>query len=207
MDLTGIKNIVFDFGGVIVDISREQAVARFKEIGVLNADEIIGIYKQAGIFLELEEGKITRDEYYEAFRKLYGASITNEEIDSAWLSFFLPLQQERIDFLLELKKKYKLFLLSNTNPIVMSWANSPAFTPAGKPLSDYFDKLYLSYQMGVVKPEKAIFEQLIQDAAINPGETLFIDDGKSNIEAGKACGMKTYQPEEGEDYRFIFLKN
>lgn len=205
MNLDGIKNIIFDFGGVIVDVSREQAVESFKKIGVSNADEIIGTYKQTGIFLELEEGKISRNDFYDALRESSGGNMTNEEIDSAWLGFFLPLQQERVDFLLELRKKYNLFLLSNTNPIVMSWANSPNFTPAGKPLSDYFDKLYLSYQMGVIKPEKIIFEQVIQDANIKPEESLFIDDGKSNVEAGKSCGMRTYQPKEREDYRYIFL--
>ncbi|MCD7972737.1 MAG: HAD family phosphatase [Candidatus Azobacteroides sp.] len=203
--MNGIKNIVFDFGGVLVDISREQAVRRFQEIGVKNADNILGIYKQEGIFLALEEGKLSREDFYKELRKLTGENMTDEEIDYAWLGFMLPVQQERIDFLTKLKKKYRLFLLSNTNPIIMSWANSPGFTSAGKPLEDYFDKLYFSYQLGVIKPEKLIFEKMIQDSGINPSETLFIDDGKANVDMGASLGFKTYQPVEGEDYRFIFM--
>lgn len=205
INLNGIKNIVFDFGGVLVDISREQAVRRFQEIGVKNADNILGIYKQEGIFLALEEGKLSREDFYKELRKLTGENMTDEEIDYAWLGFMLPVQQERIDFLTKLKKKYRLFLLSNTNPIIMSWANSPGFTSAGKPLEDYFDKLYFSYQLGVIKPEKLIFEKMIQDSGINPSETLFIDDGKANVDMGASLGFKTYQPVEGEDYRFIFM--
>ena len=204
INLASIKNIIFDFGGVIVDISREQAVNRFIEVGLSNANELLGVYKQEGIFLELEEGKISRYEFYDALRKLSGKNITNEQIDYGWFGFILPLYQERIDFLLELKEKYNLYLLSNTNPIIMSWACSSKFTPAGKPLNDYFHKLYLSYQMGVVKPEKLIFEKLIEDAQIKPVETLFIDDGKANIEVGASLGFKTYQPKEGEDFRWIF---
>jgi putative hydrolase of the HAD superfamily len=202
--MENIKNIVFDFGGVIVDISREHAVKRFQEIGLENADEMLGVYKQEGVFLELEEGKISRDEFYDGFRKLAGKDISNDLIDSGWFAFFLPLVQGRIDFLLELRKKYNLFLLSNTNPIVMSRMRSLEFSPAGKPLDDYFDKLYLSYEMGVIKPNSTIFEKMIDDAKINPAETLFIDDGLSNVEVGKKMGFKTFQPKEGEDYRLYF---
>lgn len=202
--MENIKNIVFDFGGVIVDISREQAVKRFLEIGLDNADEMLGAYKQKGIFLELEEGKISREEFYDGFRKLAGKDISNDLIDSGWFAFFLPLVQGRIDFLLELRKKYTLFLLSNTNPIVMSRMRSSNFSPAGKPLDDYFDKLYLSYEMGVIKPELKIFEKMIDDAKIDPAETLFIDDGLSNVQAGEKMGFKTFRPKEGEDYRLYF---
>ena len=202
--MNNIKNIVFDFGGVIVDISREQAVGRFEEIGFERADEMLGVYKQEGIFLELEKGTLSREDFYAELKKLSGKNITDKQIDYGWLGFILPIVQERIDFLLELRKKYKTFLLSNTNPIIMDWARSPQFTPAGKPVSDYFDKLYLSYQMKSIKPDREIFEKVIADAKINPAETLFIDDGKANVETAAELGFKTYQPGEGDDFRFIF---
>lgn len=205
IDFTNIKTIVFDFGGVLVDLSREQAVKRFIEIGIKDADERLGTTKQKGIFLELEEGKLSREDFYSALKRISGSNISNNQIDYAWLGFFLPIHQERIDYLLELKKKYTLYLLSNTNPIIMEWANSPQFTPAGKPLSFYFDKLYFSYKLGVIKPNKLIFEKMIADSNIKPEETLFIDDGKSNIETAISLGFKTYQPKADEDYRKIFI--
>jgi len=200
-----IKNIVFDFGGVIVDVSRTQAVKRFEEIGVDRADELLGVYKQDGIFLALEEGTLSRENFYAELRKPAGKNhITDEQIDYGWFGFILPIVQGRIDFLLELRKKYKLYLLSNTNPIIMGWARSSRFSPAGKPLDDYFDKLYLSYQLGVIKPDKRIFEKMIEDSGMNPAETLFVDDGQANIEAAAKLGFKTCRPKEGEDYRIFF---
>lgn len=205
--MENIKNIVFDFGGVIVDISRKNAVKRFVEIGLENADELLDAYKQTGIFLALEEGKLSAKEFYDELRKLAGKNISNEHIDYAWLGFFLPVVQERLDFLLELKKKYKIFLLSNTNPIVMSWACSSHFSHAGKPLNEYFDKLYLSYKMGIVKPYPEIFRKVLEDAKINASETLFVDDGAANIKTASELGFKTFQPQEGEDYRSFFMSS
>ncbi len=202
--MENIKNIVFDFGGVIVDIDRKIAVKRFIEIGLENADELLDAYKQNGIFLELEEGKLDANDFYDALRELAGKNISDERIDYGWFGFFLPVNQGRLDFLLELRKKYKLYLLSNTNPIIMSWARSTNFSETGKPLDDYFDKLYLSYQMGVTKPHPEIFMKMIKDADLNPSETLFIDDGASNVKTAELLGFKTFQPKEGEDYRLFF---
>ena len=108
-----------------------------------------------------------------------------DEIKYAWMGFIADVPQYKLDFLLELRKKYKVYLLSNTNPIVQSWARSEAFTPAGRPISAYFDKMYTSYEVGVTKPDAAIFDRMIENAPLIPAETLFVDDAKSNIEVGQ----------------------
>jgi putative hydrolase of the HAD superfamily len=205
MDLTGIRNIIFDLGGVLVTLDRDNAVRRFKEAGLENAEDLLDPYHQKGIFLELEEGKLSQEEFYEAIRKEAGKYISNEAIDYGWFGFLKEVPEYKLEMLEELRKKgYKLYLLSNTNPIVMSWALSPAFSSGGKSLDKYFDKLYLSYQIGCTKPASEIFEELFNDSGIAPAETLFIDDGRANIEMGKKLGMKTYQPLNGEDFRSIF---
>ena len=94
-----------------------------------------------------------------------------------------------------------MYLLSNTNPFVMSWACSPEFSSEGKPLNDYCDKLYLSYQLGHTKPAPEIFDFMIKDSHVIPSETLFVDDGSSNIHIGKELGFETFQPENGADWR------
>lgn len=198
------KDIVFDFGGVIVDIDRNQAVKRFEEIGISDANSLLGEYKQEGLLLQLEEGQLSRWAFYDGLRSLVGKEIPNERIDYAWFGFMLPVQQERLDFLLELRKKYRVSLLSNTNPIIMSWARSSQFTLAGKPLDDYFDRLYLSYEMGVTKPSARIFQKMIEDGGMDPAETLFVDDGAANIAAATALGFQTYLCKPGEDYRKFF---
>lgn len=196
-----IKNLIFDFGGVIIDISRTNAVKRFQSIGVTNADEVLDKYHQKGIFLEVEDGRIDADEFCRKLSEMCGREISFDEAQYAWLGFMSDIPQYRLEYLLELRKKYRLYLLSNTNPFIMGWARSAGFTSAGRPLDDYMDKLYLSYQVGVVKPHREIFDYMIQDSGLIPEESVFIDDGTANIEMGASLGFRTMQPINGEDWR------
>jgi len=199
-----IKNIVFDLGGVILTLDRNEAVRRFKQAGLKQAEELLDPYHQKGLFLDLEDGRLTAGEFYDAIRRLAGKYISNEEIDDGWLGFVADTPAYKLEMLEELRKSYKLYLLSNTNPMIMDWALSPRFSAKGKSLDQYFDKLYLSYQIGTSKPDPQIYKYLIEDSGIIPSETLFIDDGKANIEAGKAFGMRVFQAKNGEDFRYIF---
>jgi len=152
----------------------------------------------------LEEGRLTSEEFYDAIRQLAGKYISNEKIDYGWLGFIADTPAYKLEMLEELKKSYNLYLLSNTNPVIMSWALSPQFSEKGKSLDQYFDKLYLSYQIGITKPHLQIYNYMIENSGIIPSETLFIDDGAANIEVGKALGMHVFQPKNGEDFRYIF---
>jgi putative hydrolase of the HAD superfamily len=190
--MSEIKNILFDLGGVIVDINRAAAINKFKEIGVGNIEEYLDPYRQKGIFHKIEDGSISREDFYEEIFKLAGKRIDTKEIDQGWFDFLLPVEQDKLDFILELRKRYKVLLLSNTNDIVMSWARSEKFSPAGKPLDFYFDEMYLSFELKCMKPDPDIFHKMIDLSGINPAETLFIDDSKANIDAGNALGFKTF---------------
>lgn len=196
-----IKNIVFDFGGVIADISRNQAVQAFLELGLKDADTRLDKYHQTGIFQELEEGKLSADAYREELGKLCGRELTEAETRRAWLGFFVGVDSRKLEYLLELRKNYRVYILSNTNPFVMSWARSPEFSQAGKPLDDYCEKLYLSYQIGYTKPARQIFDFMVEDSGILPAETMFVDDGAANVGIGKELGFKTFQPANGSDWR------
>ena len=200
-----IKNIVFDLGGVIITLDRNEAVRRFLETGLEQAEELLDPYHQKGIFLALEEGKLSREDFYPALRQIAGKPITDEAIDYALFGFIKEVPEYKLDLLDSLRKDYKLYLLSNTNPIIMDWATGPSFSNRKKPLDQYFDKMYLSYNIGLTKPDRRIFQYLLQDSGIDPLETLFIDDGAANIEVGKSLGMKTYQPENGEDFSGAIL--
>ena len=203
--LKGIKNIVFDLGGVIVTLDRDESVKRFKEAGLENAPELLSAYHQKGMFLELEEGKLSQDEFYEAIRKEAKKFISNETIDYGWMGFLKELPENKLTLLEELRNKgYKLYLLSNTNPIIMKWAFSPAFSPKGKSINEYFDKLYLSYQIGYTKPDPEIFKFMFNDSGMIPSESLFIDDGLANVEMGAKLGMKTFHAINGEDFGGLF---
>lgn len=200
-----IKNILFDFGGVIVNLNKQNALNRFKEIGFADIDNYINEYRQDGIFLEYEEGKLNDKEFYAEFRRLAGRNnISEEDIDSAWLAFLSGIPDYKFELLKELRKKYKVYLLSNTNPSVMKWAQSTDFSPEGKPLEYFFDKCYLSYQLGCAKPDRKIYEAIIKDSGMNPNETLFFDDGKANIEMAEKLGFQVYLTNQDEDLRKVF---
>lgn len=202
--MDNIKNILFDFGGVIVGLNKQNAVNRFKEIGVDKIDDYLGEFRQEGIFLALEEGTISREEFYTELRTLAGKNTSTEDIDSAWMSFLLDITEYKYQMLKDLRKKYNVYLLSNTNPIVMDWALSSEFSPSGENIRDFFDKCYLSYEIGCAKPDKKIFEFVIQDSGLNPAETLFLDDGPSNIKAAEDLGFKGYLANQTEDLRKVF---
>ena len=196
-----IKNIVFDFGGVIADLTWEGAVKSFTQMGLKNADQILDRYHQTGFFQDLEEGKISESEYAEKLSKLCGRPLSREEIMKAWLGYFPAIDTRKLEFIDGLHSKYKLYILSNTNPYIMSWANSRQFSSLGKPLSSYFDDLFLSYELGYTKPDERLFQAMLKESGINPAETLFIDDGPSNTEAASRLGINVLLVGSTEDWR------
>lgn len=200
-----IKNILFDFGGVIVSLNKQNALNRFREIGLKNIDEYINEFRQKGIFLEYEEGKINDKKFYAEFRKLAGKEdISEEDIDSAWMAFLTGIPAYKFQLLKDLRAKYNVFLLSNTNPSIMKWAMTSDFSPEGLPISAFFDKCYLSYEIGHAKPDKDIYEYIIKDSGMDPAETLFLDDGKANVDMGAEIGFQVYHANQDEDLRKVF---
>lgn len=196
-----VKNVIFDLGGVVLHLDRQQAVARFKAMGVANAEEMLDAYHQNGVFLQVEDGTLTAGEFCDKLREITGKNLSYETIANGWLGFIKEVPMYKLDYIRELRKKYKVLLLSNTNPFVMGWAKSPAFTPDGKNITEYFDKLYASYELKMVKPDPAIFEYILKDSGIVPEETLFLDDGEANVKTAAKFGIQVYQPKDGEDWR------
>ena len=200
-----VKNLLFDFGGVIVSLNKQNALNRFKEIGLENIEDYLNEFRQSGIFLDYEEGKLSPQEFYAEFRKLAGRDdISDADIDSGWMAFLIGIPEYKFQLLKDLRKKYNVYLLSNTNPSIMKWAFSKDFSPEGLPISAYFDKCYLSYKLGVAKPDTKIYELILQDSGMNPAETLFLDDGKKNVEMGAELGFQVYQANQDEDLREFF---
>ena len=197
-----IKNLVFDFGGVIADFDFSRALAAFERVGLKNPTEYLDSFHQRGFFMELESGRIGADEFVRRLSACAERKVSYAEAREAWLGFFLlPVPPERLAALEELRRDYRLYVLSNTNPFVMDWARSSDFSPAGKPLDAYFDKLYLSYELKCMKPDRAIFDRMAADAALVPAETLFIDDSATNAAAGAALGYRTLCPHSNSDWR------
>lgn len=196
-----IKNIVFDLGGVIFKIDKNQAIRRFNEVGVIEAASYLDAYHQVGIFGELESGKITAEQFRCRLSELSGKELTLEDCAYGWQGYVVDLPQRNLDKLIELRHRgFRLSLLSNTNPFMMQWALSSAFDGRGHGLDHYFDALYLSYEMGIMKPEKDIFKRMLQGEQAKPEETVFIDDSAHNTEAAASMGIHVLQPDNGGDW-------
>lgn len=182
-------------------ICQEEAIKRFKSIGFKNVENYLNPYTQTDIFGDIEEGKISAEQFRAKLSELIGKEVTYEECKFAWLGYRQDVPLRNLDILKKLKVQgYKLILLSNTNPFMMSWGLSGEFDGNGNSLESYFDSLYLSYKLGVMKPNKKIFQYIIDNEKIQPGESLFIDDGERNINAARLLGFKTLCPINGEDW-------
>lgn len=202
--MSSVKSIIFDMGGVLLDINKQACVDRFVEIGYPQAADLLNPYKQSGIFLKLEEGSISNEEFYDFIRKDGGIDVEDEVIVDALNRFVVGLPTYKLDMLLDLRKRFNVYMLSNTNAVMMPSLRSELFTQQGKTIDHYFDKLYLSYQMGCVKPHREIFEKMLSDGLFTPEQALFIDDGEANIDMAAKMGFKTYLAKEREDFRAIF---
>lgn len=196
-----IKNIVFDLGGVIMTLDPAEALRRFKALGLSDAERYLDSYTQSGIFGNLEEGKITAEDFRSKLSSLTGHELTFDECKHAWLGYRKDVPQRNLDLLKELRAKdYRLILLSNTNPFMMDWALSSEFDGKGSSLNNYFDALYLSYRLGIMKPAPDFFRQVLDNENILPEETFFVDDGPRNVGAAGKLGFMTMCPDNGSDW-------
>lgn len=187
-----IKNIIFDLGGVLLNIDFKLTSNAFKNLGVNHFDEMFTQHFSNPLFELLETGKIDETAFYEAFRKEAGLPLSNEQIQAAWNALLLDFPPERIKWLEKIASQYRIFLFSNTNQIhydcfKLNFSN--AFD--GKNFDDFFEKAYYSQFLGLRKPYPESFLAILEDQGILPSETLFIDDTYKNIEAANQLGFQT----------------
>lgn len=196
-----IKNILFDLGGVIMTIDQPSAVSRFREIGLADAEQRLDPYTQSGIFGELEEGLISAEDFRASLGRMCGRQLTFDECEYAWRGYTKEVPMRNIHALDRLRADgYRLILISNTNPFMMHWGMSDGFSGDGRSIGCFFDAMYMSYKMKLMKPDRRMFERIIANEKINPAETLFVDDGPKNIEAGASLGLRTFCPANGADW-------
>ncbi|VBB46767.1 HAD-superfamily hydrolase, subfamily IA, variant 3 [uncultured Paludibacter sp.] len=186
-----VKAVVFDLGGVIVDLDWDLCVENFKKIGINEMEKLISTTLQKGFILDYELGLISSDDFRGEVRKYSTKPITDEQINYAWKSLLVSIPNEKLELLKKLKTKCKVFMLSNTNEMSFQKCLDEMFNVNGHDISEYFDKCYLSYQMHKHKPNADIFEELLKDAGLKADECLFLDDGIHNIETAKNLGFQT----------------
>lgn len=193
IDLKGIKNIIFDYGGVIINIDFGLTINAFKQLGFLNIEECIFQSKGSNLLVKMEKGQISINDFRDEIREISKQNISNEQIDDAWNALLLDMPSKRIRLIEELKKKYRIFLLSNTNIIhynkyLNSLQNEFGYTN----FNSLFEKAWFSHDIGLIKPSEEIYKHVMKEASILPEETLFIDDSEVNINGAKKIGLKVY---------------
>lgn len=196
-----IKNLLFDLGGVIMDIDRMSAVKALSEAGMRDPAELLGDYGQRGPFLALERGEITPDQFHEDLSAYFTRPVTDDEIDEAFCQFLQGIPTERLHALEELKRRgFNLCLLSNTNEVMWHRYILREFAKDGHDIDYYFPGgVITSFEVKAYKPEPAIFRETIHRLGILPEETLFYDDSQTNLDGAARLGFHTAHvtPEQG----------
>ena len=189
--MTVIKNILFDLGGVLYHIDYSLSIEAFENLGIENFHEHFSQKKQSYLFDRLETGQISEKDFIKEIKAIL-PNCTKEKIINAWNRLLIGLPKENIQLLQALSKKYQLFLLSNTNSIHIKQINKLLYKDYNlKSLDPLFDKIYLSHQIGMRKPNRETFEWVLKDAKILANETLFIDDSIQHINNAKKVGIQT----------------
>lgn len=188
-----IKNIIFDLGGVIINIDYSLLIEAFSKIGLPHFEAYFSQKEQKNLFDLYEKGLISSQNFREELKKQCIPGTSDEDIDFAWNSMLLDLPKERLDFLMSVKGKYRTFLLSNTNEIHMLFIFNYLKTTYGIPdFNGHFEKAYLSYEVKMRKPDAEIFEFVINQNKLLKEETLFIDDSAQHIESANKIGIQTF---------------
>ncbi len=200
-----IKNIIFDFGGVIIDIDYNRAIEEFRKKGLDDFTKHFTGIEQSEIFDELDKGNIKKSEFINYIKELYKNNLSGKEIEDIWNLILIGIPPHRIKLLKELGKNYRIFLLSNTNEIHYKKYNDDLMEEYGiNDISLLFEKAYFSFKLRMRKPDKEIFELAINENKLIPAETLFIDDSLPNLHSPSKLGINVFHLKQGKDVSEIF---
>ena len=199
-----IKNVVFDLGGVLINLDFVNCLNSFRKAGFRDIDKQACPFRGKGFFYQFELGEISPEEFRKAIRKEVSEALSDHEIDDMWNLMLLDIPREKLDLLLKLREHYMVYLLSNTNRIHWDYACEQMFCYRGFRVNDFFEDIFLSFEMHKAKPEKDIYEQMMKEANILPEETFFIDDSAINCQAAISLGIQSYHYHIGEDLSSLF---
>ena len=188
-----IKNIIFDLGGVILNLDMRKTEIAFQQLGI----SLVSPTTTHSFFRDYEAGKIDNATLIHSIQSLTSKPSTEQEIIQAWNAMLLDFPVERLELLKQLGKKYRLFLLSNTNAIHHQQFQEQLYQQTGNYLEVFFEKAYYSHTIGLCKPDVACFQYVIRENNLDPSETLFVDDSEANINGAKEAGLSVLHIKPG----------
>ncbi len=201
----GVQNIIFDLGGVLLDIDPDRSIEAFKALGLADVIKPGGWGYKHEVFLKMEEGLLTDDEFRDGVRKLLPRGGTDHDIDTAWCAMLIDFPVDRIALLKELQADYQLYLFSNTNNIHLQYFHHLFHQKFGYSITDLFEKDFYSHLIQKRKPSLESFQIVLSNAGLSPRETLFIDDSKDNVEGAEKAGMHAVHLTSEKILREIFV--
>ena len=195
-----IKNIIFDYGGILTGFNREACINAFNALDAHGVAQYVVDKRQEDLFYDFEIGSISVHDFCEEARRISGSKASDEAMSNAWAVLLAGVPSEKVDMLKRLSEKYSLYMLSNTNKIHWDYSQEKIFPEAGICTDSLFERVFLSYEMHMLKPSEEIFRQVVKDAAIDASETLFIDDAELNCKAAESTGLNVIHSPKGNEW-------
>jgi glucose-1-phosphatase len=203
--IQGIRNIIFDLGGVVVNIDPERSYRQMSNLANIPQTELLRKINNDPLFEQFEKGLIDRNQLYNHVLSLAENPFNQPDFEKAWNAMIVDIPQKNLGLIKRLKNNCRVFALSNTNEIHIEHVNGLMQKHYGKPnLNTWFENVYLSFEVGMVKPHRKFFEFVLHKNDLNPSETLFIDDTQQHVEAAKNLGIQVMTVKPGRDIHKIF---
>lgn len=203
--MKNIKNIIFDYGGVIINLDMKAPLDIIKLHSSLDIEIVWQQMHSKKVFEMYEQGLLSDEEFRNSVRNFFNVQIDDELIDQMWNSLLLDMPQERIELLQKCKTQYRTFLLSNSNSIhYKSYLSQLQNRFKIHNFDELFEKAYFSYEMKLLKPHPEIFQKLVDNHQLRIEETLFIDDTLVHIETARKMGFQTFHLVEGKMITDLF---
>ena len=203
---TEIKNIIFDLGGVLLNINPLLSLMEFERISGIDQNELTKRLLSEHIFEKFDTGSLNPAQFRSELCRIMNTEVSDSEIDKAWNFLLLDFPLPRVELLKQLRKNYRIFLLSNTNSIHFDHYTHDFYEKYGIRMVDLFDRIFVSHEIGIHKPDAGVYMHVLENAQINASETIFIDDSIANIEAAALLGIAGIHITNGCDVTSFFDK-
>jgi len=199
-----VDAVIFDLGGVIINLDYNLTIQAFEQLGIENFSGLYTQLSQSTVFDHYETGKISSQQFINKLLDHLPTGTSPNKVVAAWNAMILDVPRKKTEMLKLLNDDKQIFLLSNTNEIHMQKVRRAWSLATDLAIEEHFTEVYLSYEMGLRKPERAIFQKVCADHNLDPGKTLFIDDSPQHIEGAKSVGLETIHLTDSEAFYTLF---
>lgn len=198
--MQGIKNVIFDLGGVIINLDVNKTIAEFNKLSKIPFEQIYTQKQQIDLFNAIDKGEISERDFFTEIAKQIQFDGSHDKLLKAWNAMLLDVPEHRLDTLVTMKHNYNTYLLSNTcEPHIEAFERELENNYGIKNFNDYFDKVYYSCRIGMRKPDAEIFEHVLRDNHLKASETIFIDDSSQHVKGAGECGINAFLLEKNKE--------